>query len=370
MKVLVIDDDANILELTRQTLIASGHDVITAVTGEAGIASAKRDNPDLAIVDLALPGIDGYEVIRELKTAFKDGPFFPVILFTAADEVSNRVRGFQVGCDDFLGKPVDLHELKARVHSLLTRRAQDKELRRMNERLREMHKLKEDLASLVVHDLRNPLSALAGNVELLEDELREASPMVRDSLNDCKVLAARALSLLAGLLDVAQLEEGILRTQRSESPVRDLLEAGARTSSAYVKSRNLKLIIDVQPPELTARVDVELMGRIFENLVANAVRYATSGGTLCLSARREGDAIVFTVGNDGPPIPMEDRPRIFEKFYRIEERRAGARANRGLGLYFCRLAAEAHDGTISAVETKEYPTTFVITIPQPQPQSR
>ncbi len=367
MRVLVIDDDTEILELARQALTAGGHDVSLAVSGELGLALAEREPPDLAIVDLAMPGIDGWEVIRRLKAGAKNGPFFPVILFTAMDDVTNRVRGFQAGCDDFLGKPVDLHELKVRVHSLLMRRSQDMELRRMNERLREAHKLKEDLASLVVHDLRNPLSALAGNVEILEEELASASPTVRDSLGDCKVLAARALSLLAGLLDVAQLEEGILRVHHAEVPVAAVLTAAARTSHAYVKSRNLQLTIHVTPDDLRGTFDADLVGRILENLIANAVRYATSGGKLRLSAVREGNDLVFTVANDGPAIPLEERARIFEKFYRIEERRAGARANRGLGLYFCRLAAEAHDGTIRVEETPEFPTTFVIRIPQRPP---
>lgn len=361
MRVLVIDDDPEILEITRQALVAAGHEVVTAATGEAGLQAAERHAPDLAIVDLAMPGIDGFEVIRCLKRI--DGPFLPVILFTAMDESANRVKGFAAGCDDFLGKPVDLHELRARVHSLLMRRSQDMELRRMNQRMAEAQKLKEDLAALVVHDLRNPLSALAGNIELLEEEITDPSAMVRESLADCRELAARALALLAGLLDVAQLEEGLLRVAPIDVAVSEFLPTAARSSSAYFKARKLSLVVEVSPVALHGTFDPDLIARVLENLVANAVRYASGGGRIRLAAWREPGHLLFSVGNDGPPVPAAERGRIFEKFYRIEERRAGARANRGMGLHFCRLAVEAHGGRISVEETADYPTTFYIRLP-------
>jgi signal transduction histidine kinase len=236
-------------------------------------------------------------------------------------------------------------------------------LRRANAQLEEMHEKKKVLAALVVHDLRNPLSALQGNIELLSEELAEADAMVLDSLRDCRELAAKALSLVASLLDVEELEEGLLEADPTETSMLDFVKKASISHRATVEARSLDLSLEVEP-DLRARLDVDLCGRMLENLLDNAVRYARREGRVVVRAHLEGGALVLQVGNDGQPVPESERDNMFERYYRIEARRAGARANRGLGLYFCRLVAEAHGGTIELTETAELPALFVVRLPQ------
>ncbi len=240
----------------------------------------------------------------------------------------------------------------------------DEDLAPTAEELRELQRKKRVLASLVVHDLRNPLSALHGNLELLGEELGEnTSAAVAEIVDDCLTLTSKALSLVSGLLDVEELEEGLLIAQRSDAGVDEFVRRVAMTHRPSVLNRGLTLSIDIEPG-LTARFDVELIGRLVENLLDNAVRYAPRRGRVAVAARREGPLLVFRVGNNGPAVPESERDKIFERYYRLEERRAGARANRGLGLYFCRLAAEAHGGSIALEETEELPAVFVVRLPQ------
>ncbi len=218
------------------------------------------------------------------------------------------------------------------------------------------------LVELVVHDLRNPLSALLGNLELLREELMAGDPsrLVRESLDDCTQLTTRALSLVACILDVAELEAGDLKVEREEVSVAELVTKAAARNAAGVRVRELAVTVDL-PAGLTAPLDADLAERVFEHLFDNAVRYARRGGKVAVSATRDDTMVELAIGNDGPPVPAHEREAIFGRFYRIEARRATA--HRGLGLYFCKLAVEAHGGHICVETRGELGAVFVARIP-------
>jgi signal transduction histidine kinase len=361
--ILLVDDDPNILAMLSTSLSSKGYECITADTGEAGVSKFDPATVDLAIVDVRLPGIDGVEVTGKLKEKAGTEHFVPVVILTATDEVAERLRAFQGGCDDFLSKPVNLTELEARVTSLIARRRQHAELVHANARLRELQRKKQDLAALVVHDLRNPLSAIQGNVELLLEDLADADDFVRESLSDCQKLAGRALFLVAGLLDVEELSEGLLHAEMQTVDVATVVHQSTPHHEATIKLRGLHLDFSV-PEGLSAKLDPDLIGRLVENMLDNSVRYAPRGGHVRVTAAAEDGELVIRVGNDGPAVPPAERDHIFGRYYRLEARRAGARANRGLGLYFCKLAAEAHGGTITVGETDDLSACFVLRLPQ------
>jgi two-component system, OmpR family, heavy metal sensor histidine kinase CusS len=218
------------------------------------------------------------------------------------------------------------------------------------------------LVELVVHDLRNPLSALLGNLELLRDELGdEVAPAIRVGLDDCAALTTRALTLVATVLDVAELEAGDLRVDPRPVDVADLVAEAAARNRAGVRLRDVRVDVDI-PAGLTASLDPDLAGRVLEHLFDNAVRYARRAGRVAVAARVvDGDAVEIAIGNDGPPVAERERAAIFGRHYRAEARRASA--HRGLGLYFCRLAVEAHGGTISVEERDGLGAVFVARIP-------
>jgi len=364
-RILLVDDDEAILGVLARALRGHDHDCVCVVSGEDALERYDDGCADMAIVDICLPGIDGVEVTRQLKER-AGAEFLPVLMLTGTAEISDRLRAFkQGGCDDFLAKPVNLLELEARVASLLARREAHRELAEANQRLVEAQKKKKDLAALVVHDLRNPLSAIQGNLELVLEDFEDGGDFVGEALSDCHKLAQRALFMVAGLLDVEELSEGLLKAHWQPVEVEPLLSQVTPHHEATVRMREISVAVRVRDrPE--ARLDPDLVGRMVENLLDNAVRYAPRGGNVVIEAELADDALVIRVGNDGPPVPDAERERIFGRYYRLEARRAGARANRGLGLYFCKLVAEAHGGTIDVIQTDELPACFVVRIPQPR----
>jgi len=217
------------------------------------------------------------------------------------------------------------------------------------------------LVELVVHDLRNPLSALLGNLELLREELgADVTRPVRDGLDDCTQLTTRALSLVATILDVAELEAGDLTVERRDCDVAELVADAQARNLAGVRVRDITVEVDI-PAGLRASVDPDLTARVLEHLIDNALRFARRGGRIVVAARRDGDTVELAIGNDGPPVAEKEREAIFGRSYRAEARRATA--HRGLGLFFCRVAVEAHGGTI-AVETRgDLGAVFVARLP-------
>lgn len=361
--VLLVDDDIELLGMLASSIERAGYIVTRAASGAEALEVGGHD-VDIALVDLHMPGKDGIAVVSELKRRTADDGFLPAILITGYDDADARVRGFEAGCDDFLTKPVNLGELKARMRTLLARREQHAQLAVANSRLRRAQKRKQQLASLVVHDLRNPLSALQGNVELLIEEVEEAGglDLAREILGDCRDLCQKSLSMVAGLLDVEELEEGLLVARPTVTRIDEMCRYSARHHGAALKLRKLDLEFRVDP-ELSWNLDADLMGRLVENLLDNAVRYAPRRGRVVVAADKDGADLVIRVGNNGPPVPDAEQTRIFGRYYRLEARREGARANRGLGLYFCKLVAEAHRGGIRVFQDEELPASFEVRIP-------
>lgn len=316
-----------------------------------------------AILSLEVPDTNTVGLAQALKAQAGDRGFLPVIAIGPGQRIRDEIQNFSGSCDDFMCTPVSHTELLVRVAALVARQEARAELIKANEELGREQERRRTLAALIVHDLRNPLSAIVGNVQLLEEVLDGSQiPIVGQCLSDLSELSAHTLSLVAGLLDVEEFEGGLLQSHPEEIDVHSFV---ARMPAFYKTATDArKLTMEVTCPEgLIARFDRQLIGRILENLLDNSVRYAPRGGRVALRVATQGATLLVEVGNDGPPIPLAERDRMFERYYRLEGRRPGARANRGLGLYFCRLAANAHEGSISVKETVALPACFDLRLP-------
>jgi signal transduction histidine kinase len=220
------------------------------------------------------------------------------------------------------------------------------------------------LLATMVHDLRNPLSALAGNLALLKEELATVplQPTGSRCLEDSLALCTRALLMVQSIADVDALEQGTITVRPRITPLRPEVEVAVVQGKVDAEARDLVIHIDV--PELSPVVDGRLLSRVIQNLHDNAVRYAPRGGRVEIKVAMADRQLVITVGNSGPALTGEEKTAIFERDYRAAQRQAGARMGRDFGLYFCRLVVEAHKGTITVEEHEGLPAVFVVRIPQ------
>ena len=347
--VLVVDDDPRNRKLLEEYLSGAGYKVRLAQDGRSALAEAAEKAPDLVLLDVMMPDLSGLEVCRKLK-ADPQTRLSQVVLVTALDGTPHRVEGLDTGADDYVSKPVRREEFMAKVRSLLRARrllADIEEARATlairNAQLEELEALKETLSQTLVHDLKNPLAAVLGNLELIERRVEEP---VLNLVRRSKAAAWRMHQMILNLLDVAALEEGKILLHPEPVDAAALARRACQEMEAAAAPRGVTLSVDAGADRNDVRGDPAILRRVFDNLLGNALEHSPQGGTILVNVVSCDEGIEITVADQGPGVPEPFRERIFEKFQRLENRKTVPGANRGLGLTFCRLAIEAHGGTI------------------------
>lgn len=356
--ILVVDDNAQNRELLGIYLSSDGHEITEAASGEEALLRASESLPDLALLDIMMPGLNGFETAVRLKR-LAAAEFLPVIMVSSLQDPSSRILGLKMGADDFLSKPLDRSELRARVKNLLTLRSNERELHARNRELLELQHFRDEMSALLVHDLKNPISIVLSNLEFLERSPR-LNDEEREAIDDASIASHRTLRLLANLLDITRSEAGRLVLRRARVKLAELVAPVKERFQRLSAGRNVSMVLSIDPA-LEVDLDAELMTRVIENVIDNSLRFTPVGGRIVFYARRVDDHVNFGIGNSGPPIPTASRVSIFDKFAQGDSNLR--RSNIGLGLYFCRLVAEAHGGTIRIEEDAELPTQFVLSLP-------
>ncbi|ANM29021.1 hypothetical protein ABI59_04550 [Acidobacteria bacterium Mor1] len=346
---LVVDDDPRNVKLLEGYLQNAGYRVRCANDGPTALALAQELVPDLVLLDVMMSGMNGLEVCRELK-ANPRTRLSQVMLVTALGDEPHHILGLDHGADDYVAKPVRRNSFLAKVRSLLRVRGlllelEDarSQLAERNGELEELQALKETLSQTLVHDLKNPLTAVVGSLDLLERRVDEVNqPLV----SRCRTSASRIQHMIMDLLDIAGLEHGRLTLHRENVDALELLQKAIDDVEYAAQSR--KVQVEITPPEddCSLEGDSSVLRRVMDNLLTNAVEHSPSEGVVTVSLGMREEGIEVSVADEGPGIPEEHREQVFEKFARLNLRESGVSANRGLGLTFCRLAVEAHGGVI------------------------
>jgi two-component system, sensor histidine kinase and response regulator len=375
-KILVVDDDQRNVRLMESILRSSGYPVVKAYDGEEALEKVAAENPDLVLLDVMMPRMSGFEVCLHLRDRYETR-LLPVIMVTALNSLDEKVRALELGADDFLSKPINKVELLAKLRSVLRVKSLHDEVERTrneleakNQELIRMEEFKEKLVQMVVHDLKNPLSGIMGNLQLLQIQGPGLEPeRFNEILLRTEESSKQLLGMILNILDVGRLEEHKLVLRLRPLRPAELVDACLREAQGLATRQEIALRRQVGEalPELTG--DPELLVRVLGNLVSNSLKHTPSHGWVELGAEKTVDGIEFWVQDNGEGIPPDLLPRIFDKF--VVGSGAGESRPRaydtGLGLTFCKMAVEAHGGAIRVDSSPGKGSKFSFTLPLTRP---
>jgi signal transduction histidine kinase len=344
--VLVVDDNAENRALAQATLEDEDYRVVLATSGEEGIRAFEREKPDCVLLDVRMPGMDGIVACERMR-ALPGGADVPIVFVTAQREVDTFDRAKNVGGDDFITKPFRPTELVMRIEAAMklrriaVERAELYELiRTQRDDLMRLQLQREQLIAFLVHDLKNPVHAIELHARLCARDTN-STERTRNAAAKIQSDSASLLRMITNLLDLSMADEGRLVTKPVRIDLAALVAEVAAEMEVRGRAANVAIATDVAAPALTG--DPDLVRRVLENLVDNAIRHAPEDTAVRIEARRDGSSVIVRVADAGAGVPEAERERVFDRFV---QGTVVARTGRGLGLAFCKQAVDAHGGAI------------------------
>lgn len=363
-----MDDDRLNLRILGGILRSEGYELAEASTGETALSVLATFKPHLVLLDVMMPGIDGFETCRRIRATLGDqSP--PVIFITAKAEADDVVEGLVAGAVDYLTKPFRAKEVQARIRSHLQNQLLAEQKQLLVEQLSRANAAKNRFLGMAAHDLRNPLASIRGLAEFLNDG--SVGPLTEDQLDLVRTIldaSQSMLDLVNELLDVATIESGELKLSVKPTSLGDLTAEGVAMINMEAAKKQTKVTLHPPAAPIIVTIDPAKIRQVIDNLLSNAVKFSPPGSAIELhvTASPEEEMCHFAVRDQGPGIPEGERDKLFKDFSRLSNRPTAGEKSTGLGLAICRKIVEAHRGQISALNLPDRGCEFRVSLPSPR----
>ncbi|MEM8613928.1 MAG: hybrid sensor histidine kinase/response regulator [Cyanobacteria bacterium P01_H01_bin.105] len=352
--ILIVDDESDNFDVISVLLSNQDYQLHYIDGAQRVIASLDIIQPDLILLDVMMPDIDGIELCKQIRSIPK-WQATPITMVTALTRKEDLARCLNAGADDFISKPLNGLELRARVTSMLR-------LKRQHDDLQTLLKFREDMVHMLVHDLRNRLTDVLLGVEFLE---MDVNSVIQKRLERIYESAQGVQLLIDDLLKIALLESGKIRLNQTEVNIRKLVESLLNNFDAIATQKKQSLISQFSDfPINKILMDKTLMYRVLDNLLSNAIKFAPENSEIIINVNTtQSGALKIQVIDSGPGVPDELRQKIFEK-YEIGNSVPNV-SQIGLGLALCKMIVKAHQGEICVKSNQPKGSIFEITLAQP-----
>lgn len=357
--VLLVDDDPTNIEILKVMLAELDCLLLEAGSGEEALALCQQKVPDIVLLDVVMPGLDGFDVCQALKQEPKlTGT--TVIFLSALKELEHRVKGLRVGGVDYITKPFEAAEVAAKLRTHLGIIELRRSLASKNQKLESLNFRLNEFLGMAAHDLRNPLATIVGAARLLKNDLdREARSRLLGLVERSSFTMRR---LIDELLEISNLQSSQVKVRAEWCDLNLLLVD--HLSLHEQEARRKTITIDIHQRSIPQSwSDPVKIGQIFDNLISNAVKYSPAGTTVRVELRAEGGQVHFSVSDQGPGISAEDIPKLFQPFGRIGTVPTGGEMSTGLGLAIVKRIVDVHGGTIEVDSSLGVGTRFSVTLP-------
>jgi two-component system, sensor histidine kinase and response regulator len=360
--ILIVDDEPRNLQLLGSFLKQQGYSVAVAQDGQQALDFVQKRLPDIILLDVMMPQMDGFEVCRRLK-AIEAHRRIPVLFVTALTDTDNILKGFEVGGVDYINKPIIQSEVLARVRVHLENQRLVREMADANRDLIELNQLKNRFMGMAAHDLRNPLSGIIGFSELLlAGDFGELSEEQKPIIERLHATGGRMLNLVNDLLDVSVIESGRLTLRIEPHSLRAMIEEQLKLHRLTADKKQIGLVTDYQTEEVT-EFDRERMMQVFDNLLGNAIKFSPAGSRIGIQLAHHADRIQFSISDQGPGLNEADQAKLFGTFQKLSAQPTAGEKGTGLGLAISQKIVEAHGGTIAVKNRPGGGATFTVDLP-------
>jgi two-component system sensor histidine kinase/response regulator len=363
-KLLVVDDDS-VNRVLLKRIFEAEHTVVGASNGTAALELLEREKFDLVLLDLMMPGMNGYQVLERIRQnpALAD---LPVIIISAKSDNSDVVRGLEMGAHDFIAKPIHIDMARARVQTQLALKRLSDEHKQTIQELRIAQQMQDNFYRIVSHDLKGPLTNLRMAHFLLRD-IVGSDEQLNTILDNVELSLNEMHDMIRVFLDVMMLQPGMLQVEIDCLRADEILQnvAGQYRLTAEHKTIHLQ----VEPTDVRLFADQRLLNQMISNLVSNAIKFSPQNTLVTLWAEADGPQVHLYVSDQGPGIPLEERGRLFEMFSRLSPRPTGAETSTGLGLWIVKQLVEAQNGHVGVEFPADGGSVFWIELPGCLPEA-
>lgn len=352
--ILIVDDETKNIQLLGSLLSEKSYEIEIAMNGSEALNWLEERSFDLILLDIMMPGMDGYEVCRRIKSN-PNSKNIPVIFLTAKTETDDIIKAFETGAADYVQKPFKTLELLSRIRNHLTIGHQRKELEKLNAS-------KDKFFSIISHDLRSPFNTLFGMIELFNDDLLESPEDLKEMMNDLKSVGDHIFKLLNSLLEWAQLQRhtDIMETQKIN--LSDILKNTAELFRETARKKGISFEMNLQTEgSYEILGDENMLSTVFRNIINNAVKFTRSGGKISISCQSvSSDFFEIRISDTGVGISDTDIAKLFHIEHKMKSTGTAGEIGTGLGLIICKEFIDRHQGFIYAESKLGEGTAFIV----------
>lgn len=368
-KILLVDDTPANLTVLRKTLENEGYAISVATSGELALKLAPKFLPDLILLDIMMPEMDGYETCTRLKKdeSTRD---ISIIFITAKNEVEDIVKGFKTGGVDYITKPFKQEEVRSRVQTHVELRRLNKlreklivELEEKNRHLAQLNETKNKFLGIAAHDLRNPLASIRGFSGILLKEKDKLTPKEdQEFMTIIHETSHHMLTLVNDLLDFSVIESGKLVLDLKMNSLEELLQKRIRVNDFVFQDKKIKIHTEFSIiPKIS--IDSNRISQVIDNLLTNAAKFSPLDSKIYVTLKQEDGYAKISVKDEGPGISPEDQGNLFKGFQKLSAKPTAGEKSTGLGLAIVKKMVDAHNGTLKVESQLGSGTTFSVLLP-------
>jgi len=355
-KILIVDDVKENVDILNQYFSARGFQTILAYGGAQAVDKAERERPDVILLDIMMPDVDGFrvcEILKKERTHFKN---IPIILVTAKEDIDSKIKGLSLGAEDYVTKPFDVKELEARVNSALR-------LKKALDELKELNDLKNQFLGMASHDIKAPISRIERTVEAILKNKSILKPEQLEYLKKIREEAQGIFNLISDLLNVVKIETGKMGLEFEKVSLEKLVEEVFRMNqiSAEAKKIEMEIHMDKEAPKILA--DPARLLEVVENVMTNAIKFTPSGKKIKIYVKKAKGGVELSIQDEGVGIPKQELPRLFDRFARLSPQATSGEKGTGLGLSICKQIVDLHKGKIEVQSEVGQGTLITVFLP-------